>query len=164
MDWGLVFQAEDYERVSPSRWALNDVTLSTPESGNEVAWIRKITWLSESDRASALIHQPKLQAAQLGAIWHLIHDQFLCRPERTAVPFQLSANDLRLEPRGLTSLNDALGSALVETEERLDKAETQPGLVSFIVITRFQIIHVLIVYHSLFRYRLLYSSNRLLYF
>jgi hypothetical protein len=104
---GLTVRIADFRRVSPAKWLLEDVRLFAPETDHEVARVREITWLAEGKRNAILLHQPELQASQLRHAWHLVHDRFLCRPARTSVPLQLSANDLTIHSaEGAVTLRD----------------------------------------------------------
>lgn len=107
IDTGMDVQIEDFQQVSPSKQILHNVRLIEPETKQEVAWVRQIHWLQESDRVGVVLHQPKLHSAQLGHAWSLIHDRFLCRPDRTGVLIELSANDLTIESEtGSQTLRD----------------------------------------------------------
>ena len=107
MDTGLNVFIEDFQQVSPTKRVLHNVRLVEPETQQEVAWIRQIHWLQESDRVGVVLHQPKLHSAQLGHAWSLIHDNFLCKPDRTSVLVELSANDLTIESKsGSQTLRD----------------------------------------------------------
>ena len=99
-DTGLVVQIADFQRATPTKWNLQGIKLSHGETEHEVAWVRAISWVIRDDGVSALLHQPKLQASQLSAAWNLIHERYMCRPEQTLVPLQLSANDLTIHSSG----------------------------------------------------------------
>ncbi|NNE00077.1 MAG: hypothetical protein HKN47_22380 [Pirellulaceae bacterium] len=78
-----------------------------PETLREVAAVREVEWAKQSDEVSILLHQPELQSSQLQGAWKLIHDRFLCDPERTDRPVRFAANDLTIHSRsGAMTLRD----------------------------------------------------------
>ncbi|NNE00854.1 MAG: hypothetical protein HKN47_26360 [Pirellulaceae bacterium] len=95
-DTGLVVQIEDFDRVSPTKWSLQNLVLIEPETLLEVARVRKVTWLQEDDRIGISLHQTEIQSPQIEHAWQLVHDRYLCRPELTQVPMQLSAIDVTI--------------------------------------------------------------------
>ncbi len=95
-DTGLIVNLEDFQRISPFKTTLHNMRLIESETGSEVARIRQMTWLREADRIGILLRQPELQSSQLSHTWNLIHDRFLCRPEKTSVPLQFSTNDVTI--------------------------------------------------------------------
>lgn len=96
---GLVVQVEDFDRLSPTRLRLHGVRLLEPEMGREVARVRQIWWLAESERTVIRMSQPELQSAELTHVWRLMHDRFLCRPEMVQVDTRFSASDVTIHSR-----------------------------------------------------------------
>jgi hypothetical protein len=96
-DSGLVVEIDDFARAAPSTMHLYGVRLLDPETNREVAAVRELQWISESNETSILLHQPKLQSRELDSAWQLVHDRFLCRPEYTSKPVLIAANDLTIQ-------------------------------------------------------------------
>jgi len=104
---GLIVSVEDFYRSAPSTVHLTGVRLVQPETLREVAMVREVEWVSRDDEVSILLHQPELQSSQLESAWRMIHDRFLCSPQRTSVPVQFAANDLTIHSRtGSMTLRD----------------------------------------------------------
>lgn len=104
---GLIVQIGDFRRPAPGTLHLYTVRLLEPETRREVARVRELQWVSRSDEATILLHQPELQSSQLAGVWKLVHDRFLCRPEHIAVPMQIAGNDLTIHSRtGALTLRD----------------------------------------------------------
>jgi len=97
---GLLIHIDDFRRYAPATIVLSGVQLFDPETLQEVGRVRQVQWDAEGDEVSIVLRQPELQSAELASTWRLIHDRFLCRPERTAVPVQLVANDLTIHSSG----------------------------------------------------------------
>lgn len=93
---GLIVHIEQFRRSAPSSLHLTRVQLVHPETLREVATIREVDWVAQDDERSILLHQPMLQSSELQSAWTLIHDRFLCRPDRTSLPVRLAANDLTI--------------------------------------------------------------------
>ena len=66
------------------------------ETLREVARVRHVRWTSGEDGVNLVLHQPELQSGQLESAWQLMHDRFLCRPERTGKPVRFAAADLTI--------------------------------------------------------------------
>jgi hypothetical protein len=98
-DTGLIVQIEDFKRATPSTWHLIGVRVTDPETELEVAQVREVHWVSGSNEVSIWLHQPELQSSQLPKIWRLLHDRFLCQPERTDLPVKVAGNDLTIHSR-----------------------------------------------------------------
>ena len=104
---GLAIEIEDFEKATPSSYRLHGITIREPETTHEVARIRKIEHVTEGGEVTILLQQPEIQAAELKGIWQLLHQRFLCRPDLTAMPVRVSANDLTLHSRtGAVTLKD----------------------------------------------------------
>jgi hypothetical protein len=96
-DTGLVLRIDDYRRAAPSTLCLLGVGVFDPETGREVARAREVQWKNAGDEILIVLKQPELQSAELSNAWKMIHDRFLCRPDRTSLPIQLVANDLTIQ-------------------------------------------------------------------
>lgn len=96
-DTGLIVSIEDFQRISPFKQTLFGIRLVDAETEGEVVRVREATWFSEDDRVGVMFHQPEFQSSKLARAWYLIHDRFLCDPERTSKPLELSANDLTIQ-------------------------------------------------------------------
>ncbi len=106
-DTGLLIEIGDYERPAPSSIHLYDVRALDPETGREIARVREVHWAAIDDEVAILLHQPELKSSELRSTWKLIHDRFLCRPERTSAAVQIAANDLTIHSRtGALTLRD----------------------------------------------------------
>ncbi|MGB7327136.1 MAG: hypothetical protein WBD31_19830 [Rubripirellula sp.] len=95
-DTGLVVQIGTLVRTSPSMIRLDELRLLEPETGEEVAFVRQLEWVTRDDSVSVLLRQPKLHSRTIAATWRLVHDRFLCRPEHTGLPIRFAANDLTI--------------------------------------------------------------------
>jgi hypothetical protein len=98
-DTGLIVQIEDFRRIAPSSLDLYQVLVLDPETQQEVARVRKLQWVSNDEEVAIVLHQPELQSSELAGAWQLIHDRFLCRPERTTNRTEVSCNDLTIHSR-----------------------------------------------------------------
>lgn len=104
---GMIVRIDDFRRSAPSTVHLSRVRMVNPETLREVAIVREVEWDKQSDVVSILLHQPELQSSQLQNAWKLIHDRFLCDPERTDRPVRFAANDLTIHSRnGAVTLRD----------------------------------------------------------
>ena len=104
---GLAIEIEEFEKAAPSIYRLHGVTIREPETTHEIARIREIEHVTEDGEVTILLQQPEIQAAELKAVWQLLHQRFLCRPDLTAIPVRASANDLTLHSRtGSLTLKD----------------------------------------------------------
>lgn len=113
---GLVIEIADFEKATPSSFRLLGVTIREPETAQEIAHIREIEHVAEGGRVTLLLQQAEVQAAELKGIWQLLHQRFLCRPDLTATPMRVSANDLTLHSRtGAVTFKDV--DALVTPQE-----------------------------------------------
>lgn len=120
----LIVEIEDFQRVSPSRIHLHDVRILEPENRLEVARVRRLEWVSGSERTSILLHQPELQSSQLEETWRVVHDRFLCRPGQTSLPFEVVCNDVTIHSRtGSLPLRDVM--AWIQPEENAVEATIQ---------------------------------------
>ena len=107
LETGLVVEIDDFSRLDPSRMRLDGVRVLEPEMRREVARVRVLWWVSQNDRVAIHLEQPELQSAQLPYAWQLVHDRFLCRPNRTQAPVGFSADDLTIHSRtGPLTLRD----------------------------------------------------------
>ncbi|MFK8111545.1 MAG: hypothetical protein AB8B91_05070 [Rubripirellula sp.] len=95
-DTDLVIEIEDFRRPTPSSLELTHVRALDPETGAEVATVRKLQWVSNGQDVAIVLHQPNLQSKELANTWKLVHDRFLCVPQRTSIPVQVSANALTI--------------------------------------------------------------------
>ncbi|MCG8652786.1 MAG: hypothetical protein MI861_23300 [Pirellulales bacterium] len=106
-DTGMTVRIGDFQRAAPATLHLYDVEIVSPETQRLVAQIREVHWVDHGDQISILLQQPELRSAELRHTWAMIHDRFLCRPDRTSVPVQLAANDLTIQSRpGALTLRD----------------------------------------------------------
>ncbi len=96
---GLIVRIDDFRRYAPSTVQLSGVRVVHPETLREVARVREVRWIRQDNQVSISLQQPELQSSQLESAWCLLHDRFLCRPERTSVPVGLAANDLTIHSR-----------------------------------------------------------------
>ncbi len=104
---GLIVRMEDFRRTTPSSIHFSSVRLVDPETLHEVATVREVDWVTRDDEVSIFLHQPELQSSELHSAWRLIHDRFLCRPERTLLPVRFAANDLTIHSRtGAVTMRD----------------------------------------------------------
>lgn len=122
-DTELVIEIEDFDRPTPNSYDLHQVKVLHPETLNEIAQVRLVQWVKNDEGMALVLHQPELQASELSGAWHLIHDQFLCRPDRTAVPAQISANDLTIHSAAGGTTFDA--KAWIEPREQAVEAIVQ---------------------------------------
>jgi len=97
---GMIVRIEAFHRSAPTTVHLSNVRVVNPETLREVASVREVDWDGGQNEVTILLHQPKLQSRQLESAWKLVHDRFLCDPERTEVPVRFAANDLTIESRG----------------------------------------------------------------
>jgi len=118
---GLIVQIEDFDRTTPLKLRLSGVRLLAPETGREIARVHQVTWAAQRDEIVFVLQQPELQSAELGHVWRLLHDRFLCRPDQTRLPVNLFASDLTIHSRlGPLTLRDL--SALVTPQEKITLA------------------------------------------
>ena len=104
-------------RPAPGKRIIESIALSDPETGNEIARVRTVTWLTKSDQVGILLGQPELQSARLGQLWELLHDRFLCRPDRTALPIELAASDLTIHSKsGSLTLRDVAATVTPKSQ------------------------------------------------
>ncbi|SMP69867.1 hypothetical protein SAMN06265222_112117 [Neorhodopirellula lusitana] len=94
---GLHVEIGDFERADPTTWRLYDVRLANAETLRTVATVRSLVWVADSENTVIRLSQPEIQVHALDQIADLIHDRFLCRPERTGVPVRIAADDLTLK-------------------------------------------------------------------
>ena len=96
---GLLVEIDDFQQSSPSTLELFDVRLIEPELGQEVAKVREVQWVNDGERVSILLQQPEIRSRELRSVWALLHDRFLCQPDRTRLPVRAAANDLTIHSR-----------------------------------------------------------------
>lgn len=96
---GLVVSIDDYQVISPGHTLLKQISLTNPETGQEVATVRQVDWSNEDGRTNILLQQPELQAETLSQVWSLLHDRYLCRPEHLRESTEFAANDLTIHSR-----------------------------------------------------------------
>ncbi|MDA8744187.1 hypothetical protein N9N28_06095 [Rubripirellula amarantea] len=96
---GLQVAIEDFTILSPYATQLDRVRLSEPETGAEVATVASVHWSEENGQTVIVLQQPELQASTLRWSWRLIHDRFLCRPERQKTVTRFAANDLTIHSK-----------------------------------------------------------------
>ena len=94
---GMIVRIEDFHRVAPETIQLSRVRVVNPETLREVAEISELEWAAKKGRVTIDLHWPKLQAGQLESAWQLVHDRFLCDPNRTLVPVHFTAKDLTIQ-------------------------------------------------------------------
>ena len=94
---GLTFQVERCQRIAPGKFVLENVRISDPESGQEVATVRMIDYFHGDEHIVVWLHQPQLQSSGLGGAWTLLHDRLISRPEHTVLPMKIVATDLNIE-------------------------------------------------------------------
>jgi len=117
---GLIVEIGQLHRDSPTQWQLENVRLIQAETREEVMRIRRLQWNEDAQQTSLLLHQPELRAAELTATWKLIHDRFLCRPDRTVRPMLFAANDLTIHSQaGSLTLRD-LDAAIRPRKEAVE--------------------------------------------
>lgn len=117
---GLAIEIEEFEKAAPSIYRLHGVTIREPETTHEIARIREIEHVTEDGEVTILLQQPEIQAAELKAVWQLLHQRFLCRPDLTAIPVRASANDLTLHSRtGSLTLKD-MDAWIVPNEDAVE--------------------------------------------
>ncbi|MFG0266192.1 MAG: hypothetical protein ACF8AM_13755, partial [Rhodopirellula sp. JB055] len=94
---GLDVRIGSLERISPTTWQLGDVQLRDNETKQSIGRIRIVSCEQEDDRTIVRLSQPEVRAESLDDVWRLVHDRFLCRPERTLHPIRLAADDLTIQ-------------------------------------------------------------------
>lgn len=93
---GLIIEIDAFERSTPSSVVLKDVRVIQPETHRQVARAYRVNWAVVNDGVTIVLKQPELESAELRSAWQMIHDRFLCRPDRTSVPIRFAANDLTI--------------------------------------------------------------------
>lgn len=89
---GLTFSIDDFDRPKPHQMEMSGVRIQHPETGNEVLSVASVIWQS-GDRGNVLqVRHPELQASEIEAAVRLMHDRYLCDPNATAVPLELTAD------------------------------------------------------------------------
>lgn len=117
MQTGLRVEIGRFERSDPTTWRLYDVLLFNAETEQSVATIRAVCWIAGSDITVIHLSQPEINVRSIGQLADLVHDRFLCRPERTSVPVRIAADDLTLKgTSGSQTLRDV--DAHLETEHQ----------------------------------------------
>lgn len=119
LESGLVVQIHDFDRISPIQWTLREVQLFAPETDREVARVRQVDWIDDSDSIRVVLHQPEFESSQLRHAWRLIHDRLISRPEHTLIPIQLVTNRL--------TINSLTGGQTLE-DVKVDLAPTNRGV------------------------------------
>lgn len=81
---GLDVEIAAVESKSPTHYALHGVRFIHPESRAAIGRVRQID--VQLRRGQRLVHmrEPELEGRQLAATWKIVHDWFLCRPQRYA--------------------------------------------------------------------------------
>ncbi|MDB4338606.1 hypothetical protein OAL43_02120 [bacterium] len=121
---GLTVKIGSYDHSAPGAWTLTNLILSHPETNQEIAKVRELHWVIQEQEARILMEQPEIQASQLLTFWHAIHDRFLCRPDKTDLPTQISGNDLTIHGgQGGVTLRDV--DAWVQSDEQTTLATLQ---------------------------------------
>ncbi len=98
-EMGLVVRIADFARLSPYALTLSGVELSEPETGRPIAQVRLAEWATSGGRSALRLSQPQVQSEQLSAFWALVHDRFLCQPQRTREPMRVHVDDLTIASR-----------------------------------------------------------------
>lgn len=93
---GLHVEIGDFERSDPTTWRLFDLKLTDSETKQPVASVRNACWVAESQNTVIRLSQPEVHVESLDQLVRLIHERFLCRPERTDVPVRFAADDVTL--------------------------------------------------------------------
>ena len=93
---GLHVEIGDFERSDPTTWRLHDLKLTDPETRQPVVSVRNACWVAESQHTVIRLSQPELYVESLEQLVGLIHERFLCRPERTDIPVRFAADDVTL--------------------------------------------------------------------
>ena len=98
-DWlstqlGIHVELAVLENRAPDRWVLHGVRLLHPESGATLGRVPQVEVLSRGKRWSILLHEPELERRQLTTTWKMVHDWFLCRPQRYSQAAAIGANHL----------------------------------------------------------------------
>lgn len=101
---GVTVAITDMQRPSPGAWQLEGVKLSDPETGAKVATVRTAFYAKVDGEVRLHLAQPEIQSDQLGLVWRVVHDRFLCQPDLLGQRLRLRAQDLSLhsQPQGLT--------------------------------------------------------------
>lgn len=121
---GLLFEIDSFRNPSPGTFHLKSIRILHPETRREIARVREIQWVTRSNEAKILLHQPELQSSQLAGVWKLVHDRFLCRPDRTRLPMHIAGNDVTIHSRtGALTFHDV--DAWVKSDAEGSEATVQ---------------------------------------
>jgi hypothetical protein len=96
---GLVFQIDRCRMIAPGKYVLDNVRVSDPDSGLQIATIRMIDYFRGKDRVGIVLHQPELQSAGLGLAWSALHDRLISCQAHTVLPTSIVAIDLNIRSR-----------------------------------------------------------------
>jgi hypothetical protein len=93
---GLVFAIDDCRMIAPGKYILENVRVSDPDSGLQIATIRMIDYFRGTDRVGIFLHQPELQSAGLGLAWSVLHDRLISCQAHTILPTSIVATDVNI--------------------------------------------------------------------
>ena len=127
----FLISIDETSRPAPGKLQIENLTLREPEYQNEIARVRTVTWLEKSDSIGVLLGQPELQSSQLDQIWELLHDRFLCRPDRTNIPIEMAASDLTIHSiNGSLTLRDMVGQIVPKSQFTEATVHAKPATAS----------------------------------
>ncbi len=142
---GLDVEIAAVESKSPTHYALHGVRFIHPESRAAIGRVRQID--VQLRRGQRLVHmvEPELEGRQLAATWKIVHDWFLCRPQRYAHMAAFTMDQLTV--RGMMDVDTISDIAvkmlpsenalLLEIDFVLDNPlASQPGTASQLIIRR----------------------------
>jgi hypothetical protein len=98
-DWlssqlGVEVSVSAFEARAPERFALHGIHLRHPETQASIGRVRLVEAQWSGSQWAVRLTQPELEGRQLATAWRIVHDWFLCRPQRYAAAARIGMSEL----------------------------------------------------------------------
>ncbi len=117
---GLGVEVAAVESKSPTFYVLHGVKLVHPESGAVIARVKQVDVRSRAGKQLVRLTEPELDGRQLATTWRIIHDWFLCRPQRYSHMSVFDIDELIIrQAEGVDTISDVAVKMLPSDEALL---------------------------------------------
>lgn len=93
---GVHVRVARYEAQAPERFRLHGIELRHPETGERIGGVQQVAATRAAGKWAIDFSQPELEQRELASAWKIVHDWFLCRPQRYLTSTELKIDELRI--------------------------------------------------------------------